>query len=96
MFVFFGGKEWVNEMQSNPARATATTMIKISGGMFEMVAEDDVNKRYTVREKKSGTLTTIYWNEKTKKPETVSGDFSAIPKEDAAPGLPAPAPTPER
>jgi hypothetical protein len=91
--VFFGGsiKQWVGDAQKNPTRATASAMVKLTGGQFEMVAEDDVNKRYTVREKKSGALTTIYWSEKTKKPETVTGDFSAIPADDATPSAPAPA-----
>lgn len=100
--IFFGGglKEWAQEAQTNPTRATATAMVKFPGSPFEMAAEDDANKRYTVREKKSGTLTTIYWSEKTKKPETIPGDFSAIPKDEAASSAPspspAPAPAPER
>jgi hypothetical protein len=96
--MLFGGKikEFAKEMQKNPARATATTMVTVSAGQFEMVAEDDVNKRYTVREKQSGKLTTIYWNAKKKAPEVIQGDFSAIPAEDAAPSSePAPAPVPK-
>lgn len=93
--VMFGGKikEFAEEAQKNPTRATATTMVKLSAGQFELVAEDDVNKRYTVKEKKSGQLTTIYWDEKTKAPATVVGDFTAIPAQPAAPASePAPAP----
>ncbi|MEA3208721.1 MAG: hypothetical protein QOE70_1778 [Chthoniobacter sp.] len=79
--VLFGGKlkKFAEDAQKNPTRTTATTMVTVSGGQFEMIAEDDANKRYTVREKKSGNLTTIYWNEKKKAPEVISGDFSAIP-----------------
>lgn len=75
--------EFSKDAQKNPTRVAATTMVKVSGGQFEMVAEDDANKRYTVKEKKSGKLTTIYWSEKTKAPVFVEGDFSAIPAEKA-------------
>lgn len=80
---FFGKdlKQWAEEAQTNPTRATVSAMVKVPGSPLELAAEDDVNKRYTVRDKNTGALTTIYWNEKTKKPETVSGDFSAIPKD---------------
>ena len=74
-------KNYVAEAQKNPARATATTMVSASFGNMEMVAEDEVNKRYTVKDKKSGTLTTIYWSAKKNAPEVVPGDFSAIPAE---------------
>jgi hypothetical protein len=57
-------------------------------GQIELVAEDDVNKRYTVREK-NGKMTTIYWNPQKNAPEVVAGDFSAIP---TAPVAPAEAP----
>ena len=79
--VFFGSKikEMGEEFQKNPTRATATMMTKIPG--FELVAQDDANKRYTVKETKSGNLTTVYWSEKTQKPVTVQGGFDAIPKE---------------
>jgi hypothetical protein len=50
-----------------------------------MAAEDDVNKRYTVREKQTGKLTTFYWNAKKGLPEKVDGDFSAIPADATAP-----------
>ena len=88
----FGGslKQFAEDAQKNPTRVVATTMVKVGMGTFEMVAEDDANKRYTVREKANGKLTTIYWSERTKKAEIIPGDFSAIPAEpDAAP---APAP----
>jgi hypothetical protein len=81
-------KQFAQDMQKNPARTTANAMVTMSGGQFEMVAQDDNLKRYTVREKKSGQLTTVYWDEKTKSPQVVPGDFSAIP---AAAATPAPA-----
>jgi hypothetical protein len=83
-------KGFVEEAQKNPTRATATMMVKVSGGAMEMVAEDDANKRYTVKETKTGKLTTIYWNQKTNAPETIEGDFSAIPAEAPAGALPEP------
>lgn len=85
--VMFGGKikEFSEEAQKNPARATATMMVSVSGGALEMVAEDNDGKRYTVKEKKTGALTTIYWDEKSQKPEVIQGDFSAIPSA-AVPG----------
>ncbi|MEO8616403.1 MAG: hypothetical protein ABI600_14760 [Luteolibacter sp.] len=76
-------KKFTEEAQKNPTRATASMMVTASVGTMEMVAEDDVNKRYTVKEKKSGTLTTIYWSAKKNAPEVVPGDFSAIPAETA-------------
>lgn len=77
--VMLGGKvkQFAEEAQSNPTRATASMMV--STGLMEMVAEDDANKRYTVKEKKSGALTTIYWSAETNAPEVIQGDFSAIP-----------------
>lgn len=95
--VIFGGKlkDFAEEAQKNPTRATATMMVKASVGTMEMVAEDDVNKRYTVKETKTGKLTTIYWNEKTNAPEVIEGDFSAIPVEPPAGGIPAPEPPAE-
>lgn len=79
--VFFGDtiKEFVTEMDKNPTRAAAAMMVKVSAGQFEFVAEDDANKRYTVREKKTGKRTTIYLDPKTGKPAVVEGDFTAIP-----------------
>lgn len=70
-------KQFAEDAQKNPTRATATMMV--STGAMEMVAEDDANKRYTVKDKKSGTLTTIYWSAKKNAPEVIPGDFSAIP-----------------
>ena len=67
------------EQQKNPARMTTTTMVAASFGQIEMATEDDAKKRYTIREKKSGKLITIYWSETQKKPLVVEGDFSAIP-----------------
>jgi hypothetical protein len=81
--VIFGGKvkDFFEEAEKNPTRATVRVAMKVRGGQLELVAEDDVQKRYTLKDKKSGTLTTFYWDEKTSSPETVKGDFSAIPAE---------------
>jgi uncharacterized iron-regulated membrane protein len=65
--------------QQNPARAAANLMIGAGQGKFEMSGEDDVNKRYTVRDKKSGVLFTIYWDAQANTVKSVKGDFSAIP-----------------
>lgn len=77
--VMFGPKmkQFAEDAQKNPTRATASMMV--GTGAMEMVAEDDVNKRYTVKEKKSGALTTIYWSAEKNAPVVVEGDFSAIP-----------------
>jgi len=48
---------------------------------LELVAEDDVNKRYTVREKANGSRKPLY-GEKTKC-EVIDGDFRPFPKEQA-------------
>lgn len=85
-----GAAAVAEEMKTNPTRATASTMIIT--GMFEMAAEDDANKRYTVKERQGGKLITIYWDAKANAPVTIEGDFSAIPAADSAP---APAPQPE-
>ena len=89
--MMFGGKikQFAEDAQKNPTRATASVMV--TTGQFEMVAEDDANKRYTVKEKKSGALTTIYWSEAKKAPEVIPGDFTAIPAADAS-VAPVPAP----
>ena len=86
--VFFGGKfsDLAKEAQKNPARASASVVVSM--GVGEMIAEDDVNKRYTVREKQSGKLTTFYWDTKTGSPKSVDGDFSAIPVESQEPEVP--------
>lgn len=90
--VMLGGKvkEFADEAQKNPTRATANMMVSVSGGAIEMIAEDDANKRYTIKEKKTGTLTTIYWDEKKKAPEVIQGDFSAIPTEAPPEATPVP------
>lgn len=79
--VMLGGKvkEFAEAAQKNPTRATAEMMVKVSAGNMQMVADDDANKRYTVKETKTGKLTTVYWNEKKRAPEVIEGDFTAIP-----------------
>lgn len=72
-------KKLVDEAQTNPTRATASTMVAVSGGKMAFAAEDNVNKRYTVKDTATGTLTTIYWDEATKTAKVIPGDFSAIP-----------------
>jgi hypothetical protein len=97
--VVFGGKmkKFAEDAQKNPTRATATMMVTASAGNMELVAEDDANKRYTVKEKKSGTLTTIYWSTKKNAPEVIPGDFSAIPADTAASDSGAePLPSPDK
>lgn len=89
MFMAPKAKKFGEEFQKNPTKATATMMVNVSMGQIEMVAEDDANKRYTVKDKNSGKLTTIYWDEKKKGPVTVPGDFSAIPADANTPALPA-------
>ncbi len=86
--IMFGGKikDFAEEAQKDPTRATANAMVSMSGGKMQMVAEDQVNKRYTVKDP-SGKLHTIYWDEAKQAPITIEGDFSAIP---AAPTLPLP------
>ena len=88
-------KKFADEAQSNPTRAMASLMVTVSAGEMEMVAEDDANKRYTVKQKQNGKLTTVYWNQKKNAPETIEGDFSAIPAEAAAPVETLPAPEPK-
>ena len=74
----FGDKfmNFAEDAQQNPTRATATMMV--SAGAGTMVAEDDANKRYTVKDP-SGKLITIYWDESKQAPAVIDGDFSAIP-----------------
>ena len=84
-------KQFAEDVQKNPTRTMATTMVSVSSGQIEMVAEDDANKRYTVRAKGTGKLTTIYWSEKKHAPEVIEGDFSAIPADAGAASEPAPA-----
>ena len=84
-------KQFADEAQKNPTRLVATTMVSVGSGQMEMISEDDANKRYTVRAKASGKLTTIYWSEKKHAPEVIEGDFSAIPADAVAASEPAPA-----
>jgi hypothetical protein len=93
----WGGKikQFAEDAQKNPTRTTAAAMVTMSGGQFEMVAEDDENLRYTVREKKGGKLTTIYWDAKKQVPEVIEGDFSAIPTASEITPEPKPEPAPE-
>lgn len=72
-------KKFAEDAQQNPTRAAASMMVTVSGGKMTMVAEDDSNKRYTVKESGTGVLTTIYWDEVKKEPVVITGDFSAIP-----------------
>lgn len=92
--VMFGGKlkSFAEDAQKNPTRATATAMVSMSGGKLQMAAEDDVNKRYTVKDP-DGKLITIYWDEAKQAPVTIEGDFSAIP---TTPALPDPAAEPDK
>lgn len=86
-------RQFAADVQRNPTGTMATTMVSVSRGKLELVAQDDANKRYTVREKATGKLTTIYWDAKKKTAELVPGDFSAIPS-DAAPTTKPPEPAP--
>jgi hypothetical protein len=94
--VMFGPKlkELADDAQKNPTRFAATMMVKASAGQAELVAEDDANKRYTVREKANGKLTTIYWDAKKQAPEIIPGDFTAIPAPEIVPNSP-PVPAPQ-
>ena len=87
-------KEFGEDAVKNPTRAPAAMMVKM--GLAEMVKEDDVKHRYTVKEKQSGNLTTFYWSKSKNGPGKVTGDFSAIPADDegVAPSLSAPPATP--
>ncbi len=90
--VMLGGKvkQFAEDATKDPTRTTATMMVSASMGSIEMVTEDVPNKRYTVKEKKTGDLTTIYWSEKLKSPQVISGDFTAIPSETEAPAAASP------
>jgi hypothetical protein len=98
--VFFSGKMkgFVEDAKKDPAGAQARLMVSASFGQFEMVAQDPVQKRYTVKMKANGELTTIYWDEKKQEPVVIKGDFSAIPAAGAEPAadtvLPNSAPMP--
>jgi len=94
--VFFGGKVkgLIEDAAKNPTKAPAAVMVKM--GLADMVQEDDINHRYTVKEKQTGKLTTFYWSKSKNGPGQVSGDFSAIPADDEGvpPSVTAPAPVP--
>jgi len=94
--VFFGGKfkNFIEDTAKNPTKAPATMMVKMN--LAEMVQEDDINHRYTVKEKQSGKLTTFYWSKSKNGPGQVTGDFSAIPADDEGvpPTISTPAPAP--
>ena len=94
-FVAPKAKKFAEEMQRNPTRMMANTMVAVSAGQLEMVAEDDANKRYTLREKQSRKLTTVYWNAKINGPGVIDGDFSAIPAEAGLPPPPVVVPEPK-
>jgi hypothetical protein len=72
-------KKFAEDAQANPTKAMANMMVTASVGQIEMIAEDDANKRYTIRQKADGKLTTVYWSSKNNAPEIVEGDFTAIP-----------------
>ena len=91
----FGGKikQFAEDVQKDPVRTMATTAVSLSGGQIEMVAQDEAGKRYTIKDKRTGKLTTMYWDEKKQAPEVIEGDFSAIPIPIPAPdSAPVPAP----
>ena len=88
-------KKFVEEAQSNPTKSAACLMVSVSAGQIEMVSEDDANLRYTVKHKKNGKLTTVYFNKKKNAPEVIEGDFSAIPANDGPVVEPMPAPAPK-
>jgi hypothetical protein len=83
-------KQFVADQKTNPTRAAANLAVSVSLGQLEMVAADDVKKRYTLRQKTNGDLTTFYWDAKRKVPDHVKGDFSAIPADADSPDTPAP------
>jgi len=94
--VKFGGefKEIAKEAETNPTRATALTLQKVSGGQMQFVEEDNINKRYLLKDSK-GNFHTVYWNSAKNAPETIQGDFSAIPGSATpleTPPTPVPAP----
>lgn len=88
-------KEIANEAQGNPTKAVASMMVRVGAGQAEMVAEDDANLRYTVKHKKNGKLTIVYFNKKKNAPEVIEGDFSAIPANDGPVVEPMPPPEPK-
>lgn len=82
----YGGKlkEFNEVAQKNPTRAQAEMMVRIGMGKFEMAKEDDVNVRYTVKDKQTGSPTTFYWDKKKEVVEHIQGDFSDIPADSGA------------
>jgi len=80
-------KQFAEDAQKNPTKMAAN--VTLVTGQFEMVKEDDANKRYTVRQKSNGQLTTFYWDSREGKPKSVQGDFSAIPADANSPAAPA-------
>jgi hypothetical protein len=82
-------REITAEAAKDPTRAQAYGTVKLSMGLIEMVAADEPNKRYTLREKDNGKITTIYWDAKQHRPVTVEGDFSAIPADANPPDVPS-------
>ncbi len=95
MFLAPKMKKFADEMGTNPTRAAASLMVSVSAGQIEMAAEDDANKRYTVKNKQNGKLTTVYFSKKKNAPEVIQGDFSAIPADDVLVVEPLPAPEPK-
>lgn len=76
---------YVDQVAKNPTRAAATMTVTLNGGKMKMIAEDDAKKRYTIKDEATGVLMTMYWDEQTQTPKTVTGDFSAIPVAGATP-----------
>jgi len=89
--LFFGPKlkQIGQDFAKDPTRATVDIAVNASFGQLEIVAHDEENKRYTLRQKSDGKLTTIYWDAKQQKPVTVEGDFSAIPPDANPPATPS-------
>lgn len=74
-------KQFSDDFAKNPTRAAAMTMITVTGGKFEMAVSDELNNRYTLRQRDTGKFITFYWDPAKKAPASVAGDFSAIPAE---------------
>src|SRR5436190_558248 len=73
-------KKFAEGAVKNPTRAPADMVVKM--GLAEMVAEDDVKKIYTIKQKADGKLVTFYWSKKKNNVGQVQGDASAIPPGD--------------
>lgn len=80
-------QQFDEQMKKDPTYGMAKIAAKLGGG--DIVAEDHVNKRYTLKDKNGKFTTTIYWDETTKTTKTINGDFSAVP---TTPGI---TPTPD-